>query len=228
MALSIRQATVDDLIQMQTANLWCLPENYQMKYYLYHVLSWPQLLFVAEDHKGKIVGYVLAKMEEDANVPPHGHITSLAVLRTHRKRGIATRLMRCSQLCMQESFEARYVSLHVRESNRAAFHLYKTTLGYQINDVEKGYYADGEDAYDMRLPFPQKEQSHGAMTPLKQVVAVKRKEEAPKASAPVAAGGAAVAAREGEGQRGEGGAEGVEEISSSMGELSVGAGAEKA
>lgn len=35
---------------------------------------------------GKIVGYVLAKMEEDANVPPHGHITSLAVLRTHRKR----------------------------------------------------------------------------------------------------------------------------------------------
>ncbi|CAM9491494.1 unnamed protein product [Ectocarpus sp. 8 AP-2014] len=228
MALSIRQATVDDLIQMQTANLWCLPENYQMKYYLYHVLSWPQLLFVAEDHKGKIVGYVLAKMEEDANVPPHGHITSLAVLRTHRKsRGIATRLMRCSQLCMQESFEARYVSLHVRESNRAAFHLYKTTLGYQINDVEKGYYADGEDAYDMRLPFPQKEQSYGAMTPLKQVVAVKRKEEAPKASAPVAAGGAAVAAREGEGQGGEGGAEGVEEIASSMGELSVGAGAEK-
>lgn len=53
MALSIRQATVDDLIQMQTANLWCLPENYQMKYYLYHVLSWPQLLFVAEDHKGE-------------------------------------------------------------------------------------------------------------------------------------------------------------------------------
>lgn len=53
MALSIRQATVDDLLQMQAANLWCLPENYQMKYYLYHVLSWPQLLFVAEDHKGK-------------------------------------------------------------------------------------------------------------------------------------------------------------------------------
>lgn len=80
----------------------------------------------------------------------------------------------------------------------------------------------------MRLPFPQKEQSYGAMTPLKQVVAVKRKEEAPKASAPVTAGGAAVAAREGEGQGGEGGAEGVEEVASSMGELSVGAGADKA
>lgn len=45
----------------------------------------------------------------------------------------------------------------------------------QINDVEKGYYADGEDAYDMRLPFTQNESSTSSfrsMTPLKQVVAV--------------------------------------------------------
>lgn len=62
MALSIRQATVDDLLQMQTANLWCLPENYQMKYYLYHVLSWPQLLFVAEDHKGELGGEIRQRM----------------------------------------------------------------------------------------------------------------------------------------------------------------------
>lgn len=62
MALSIRQATVDDLLQMQTANLWCLPENYQMKYYLYHVLSWPQLLFVAEDHKGELGGEIMRRM----------------------------------------------------------------------------------------------------------------------------------------------------------------------
>lgn len=53
---------------------------------MYHVLAWPQLLHVAENHKGQIVGYVLAKMEDDAK-PPHGHITSLAVLRTHRKCG---------------------------------------------------------------------------------------------------------------------------------------------
>ena len=26
----IRQATVHDLLQMQTTNLWCLPENYQV------------------------------------------------------------------------------------------------------------------------------------------------------------------------------------------------------
>jgi peptide alpha-N-acetyltransferase len=62
-ALSLRNCgQVEDLINIQNCNLWCLPENYQMKYYFYHILSWPQLLHVAEDHKGKVVGYVLAKM----------------------------------------------------------------------------------------------------------------------------------------------------------------------
>ena len=54
--VNIRQATAEDLVSMQTTNLWCLPENYQLKYYLYHYLSWPQVLHVAEDHKGRIVG----------------------------------------------------------------------------------------------------------------------------------------------------------------------------
>ena len=56
-------------------------------------MTWPQLLFVAEDQSDasnfKIVGYVLAKMEDteegkDKKKFSHGHITSLAVLRTYR------------------------------------------------------------------------------------------------------------------------------------------------
>lgn len=97
----IRKATVDDLLAMQACNLFCLPENYQMKYYFYHILSWPQLLYVAEDYNGKIVGYVLAKMEEETT-ECHGHITSLAVLRTHRKLGLATKLMTAAQNAMEQ------------------------------------------------------------------------------------------------------------------------------
>lgn len=126
----------------------------QMKYYFYHLLSWPQLLWIAEDFDGTLVGYCLAKMEEDERTQPrHGHITSLSVLRTHRRRGIATALMRSAQREMADVFSAEYVSLHVRRSNKAAFHLYSVTLAYEIADVEKGYYADGEDAYDMRCYF---------------------------------------------------------------------------
>jgi ribosomal protein S18 acetylase RimI-like enzyme len=157
----IRQATVDDLLAMQSCNLMCLPENYQMKYYFYHILSWPQLLYVAEDYNKKIVGYVLAKMEEEST-ECHGHITSLAVLRTHRKLGLATKLMTAAQQAMQEVFGAEYVSLHVRKSNRAAFHLYTETLGYKINDIEAKYYADSEDAYDMRKTLKAKSEKSGA------------------------------------------------------------------
>lgn len=52
---------------------------------------------------------------------------------------------------MVESFGAHYVSLHVRVSNQAAIHLYKDTLRFQNEKTEKAYYADGEDAYSMRL-----------------------------------------------------------------------------
>eukprot|EP00930_Biecheleria_cincta_P071220 TRINITY_DN58732_c0_g1_i1.p1 TRINITY_DN58732_c0_g1~~TRINITY_DN58732_c0_g1_i1.p1 ORF type:complete len:221 (-),score=65.00 TRINITY_DN58732_c0_g1_i1:146-808(-) len=147
--VSIRPATIDDLPGMQACNLCCLPENYQMKYYLYHALSWPQLPQVAVTPENRIVGYVLAKMEEDTE-EVHGHITSLAVMRSYRRLGIATNLMRASIATMEECFNSEFVSLHVRYTNRAAFSLYSNTLGFEIQDIEKGYYADKEDAYDMR------------------------------------------------------------------------------
>lgn len=61
--------------------------------------------------------------------------------------------MRQAHERMVESFGSTFCSLHVRYTNMAAFHLYSQTLGYKIEDVEKGYYADGEDAYSMKLAF---------------------------------------------------------------------------
>lgn len=52
---------------------------------------------------------------------------------------------------MAETFSAAYVSLHVRMSNLAALHLYRETLGFSVDKVEARYYADGEDAYSMRM-----------------------------------------------------------------------------
>ena len=52
---------------------------------------------------------------------------------------------------MVETFGAQYVSLHVRVSNKAAIHLYTRTLGFDQEKTEARYYADGEDAFCMRL-----------------------------------------------------------------------------
>ena len=149
--MNIRQAEVADLPLVQNANLTNLPENYQMKYYLYHLMSWPQLSYVACDGSGRVVGYVLAKMEEEpVDGIPHGHITSVSVMRSYRRLGLAEKLMRQSQRAMRESFQAAYVSLHVRQSNEAALHLYRDRLEFEVHNTEKQYYADGEDAYCMK------------------------------------------------------------------------------
>ena len=180
-----------------------------MKYYFYHILSWPQLLvhaasptpfeFTPSPHAVAVAVAVRGggQQEEDCRIRArkdgggtrrprtvptqqpctrpaaaaavrlamrclpcsqdtaelHGHITSLAVLRSHRKLGLAAKLMTAAQDAMEEVFNAEYVSLHVRKSNRAAFSLYTNTLGYKINDIEAKYYADNEDAYDMRHYF---------------------------------------------------------------------------
>lgn len=50
------------MISIQTQNLLSLPENYYMNFYYYHLLTWPDLSWVAENEEGDIVGYVLGKM----------------------------------------------------------------------------------------------------------------------------------------------------------------------
>lgn len=43
------------------------------------------------------------------------------------------------EVAMRDVFDAKYCSLHVRETNRAAIGLYRDTLGFTVNAVEKGY-----------------------------------------------------------------------------------------
>ena len=46
----IRRATVMDVTDIQRINLVCLPENYQARYFWYHMMRWPELALVAEEN----------------------------------------------------------------------------------------------------------------------------------------------------------------------------------
>ncbi|KAJ3874738.1 acyl-CoA N-acyltransferase [Lentinula edodes] len=157
--MNIRLARAEDVVDMQQANLVNLPENYHIRLWIYHIVTWPQLSYVAEDRKGRIVGYVLAKIDEeseDKSADVHGHINSISVMRSYRRLGLAKKLMLLSQEAMASVYKAKYVSLHVRETNQAAIGLYRDTLGFEVANTEKGYYADGENAYMMRLDLKNK------------------------------------------------------------------------
>ena len=44
-----------------------------------------------------------------------------------------------SEDAMASIYKASYVSLHVRKSNRAALSLYRDSLGFSVQDIEKKY-----------------------------------------------------------------------------------------
>ncbi|KAK5015632.1 N-terminal acetyltransferase A complex catalytic subunit ard1 [Cryomyces antarcticus] len=154
--MDIRVLHPSDIPHVQLANITNLPENYFCKYYLYHAMSWPQSSYVAVDvsrpqktpyDPPKIVGYVLAKMEEEpTDGVQHGHITSLSL-----EDFVADHLCTRVERAMAKTFGAQYVSLHVRVSNTAALRLYRDTLGFKVEKIEAKYYADGEDAYSMKM-----------------------------------------------------------------------------
>ena len=80
------------------------------------------------------------------------------------KRTTSNNGQKCDYVCIKELFRSwlaylilgyvllisRYVSLHVRVSNRAALRLYADTLKFEQSEIESKYYADGEDAYAMK------------------------------------------------------------------------------
>lgn len=57
----------------------------------------------------------------------------------------------CTERAMFETYGGQYVSLHVRVSNKAALALYRDTLGFKVIGTEAKYYADGEDAFSMKM-----------------------------------------------------------------------------
>ncbi|MDK2383626.1 MAG: N-acetyltransferase, partial [Candidatus Korarchaeota archaeon] len=77
-----------------------------------------------------------------------GHIVSVAVLETHRRRGLGTRLMLAAMNDLKRSYGAAEAYLEVRVSNLPAIRLYEK-LGFRVVRRVPMYYLDGGDAYVM-------------------------------------------------------------------------------
>ncbi|KAI3995829.1 hypothetical protein MKX01_020364 [Papaver californicum] len=157
----IRSASVEDISEIKACDLLCFPEEDPVTYFSFFsdsILSWPQLAYVAE-HGGHIVGYVVAKtLEEEEEEKCQGYISCLGVHPSHRKLGIATKLMTAAENAMVKKYGAEYVYLHVRVSNHAAINFYTKILGYKIHDSAAKFVDDGEDGYGMKKQLQGKQQ----------------------------------------------------------------------
>jgi len=93
----------------------------------------------------KPVGYIISCIEGFSR----GHVISVGVLGEYRRRGVGSELMRRS-ICSMVNDGADYVILEVRVSNTPAITLYRK-LGFEVRDLLRAYYSDGEDGYLMIL-----------------------------------------------------------------------------
>ena len=81
----------------------------------------------------KIVGFIGLMA-----VAGEGDITNVAVLPSHRKKGIGDRLVK-EMLILAKEKEIKKIMLEVRASNQAAIHLYEK-YGFEFLCIRKKYY----------------------------------------------------------------------------------------
>jgi len=172
---SLRPFHASDVFKFNPTNLDPLTETYDLNFYFSYLARWPHLFNVAEGQDGTIDGYMMGKLESSPSyyissphyLPFHAHITALTVSPYARRLGLA-RTLSSSLEVAGDAYDAFFVDLFVRKSNKIAQALYKG-LGYSVYRVVKGYYVDdlsgakgkdgeeddgeGEDAWDMRKPL---------------------------------------------------------------------------
>ncbi len=154
----IRRFKPEDLEWVIRINRACLPENYPSFFFTHLYENCPEAFLVAETKDGgEIIGYVMCRLEREfaptsLKVKTKGHIVSLAVMPEHRRKGVATALMKLAEEALKRK-GAEELYLEVRVSNEPAIRLYEK-LGYKKVKVLKYYYSDGEDAYLMAKEVP--------------------------------------------------------------------------
>ncbi|UNQ74247.1 ribosomal protein S18-alanine N-acetyltransferase [Infirmifilum sp. NZ] len=155
-AYIVREARREDLDEVIRINREVLPENYPAFYFEMHLKNFGKAFLVAEMN-GKIVGYVMCRVEYDTlytnpnKVGKRGHIISIAVIPEAQGKGIGTELMTRALESMKKYYGAEEYYLEVRVSNEIAIRVYKK-LGFNVVKVLPKYYLDGEDAYLMARP----------------------------------------------------------------------------
>lgn len=151
---TIRRFRTDDLLRFNNINLDVLTETYNMNFYFHYLARWPELCVVGESPLGKLMGYIIGKVEgSEQNETWHGHVTALTVSTEFRRLGLAQRMMDYLEQVSEKPYNSFFVDLFVRISNQVAIDMY-TKMGYSTYRRVIGYYSGEEDALDMRKALP--------------------------------------------------------------------------
>ena len=152
--IEIRNFRAGDLEVLYQIDQTCFPEDIAFsRTELTFQLNHPESIARVAEEGGRILGFVLARVES----PAFAHVLTLDIVPEARRRRIGTSLMDSLHGVLREKGIETAV-LEVSTNNVPARRLYEK-MNYQYLGTLSGYYHGQQDAYRMaRVVSPQKRQ----------------------------------------------------------------------
>jgi ribosomal-protein-alanine N-acetyltransferase len=141
-AIELRRLSLEHLGEIEVIERAAYPTPWSRTMFASE-LAKPSSICIGAFEGGRLIGYIINSRYVDA-----WHVMNVAVDPSHRRRGIATRLLeRLFELTKSDG--RRGYTLEVRVSNEGAITLYES-LGFEQRGLRRGYYTDNrEDALIM-------------------------------------------------------------------------------
>lgn len=143
MSVGLRRLELADLDEVERIERASYPTPWSRSMFASELAKPSALSLGATDESGALIGYLILSRYVDA-----WHVMNVAVDERHRRRGVASALLR-QLLEDTRGDERRGYTLEVRVSNVGAIALYER-FGFRPKGVRRGYYTDNrEDALIM-------------------------------------------------------------------------------
>lgn len=144
MGFTIESASIRHLDRLYTIEKECFDKEAFTKQQIASLLSDYNSISLIAKISSEIVGFIIGMVYYERNMPV-GHILTIDVALTYRKRGIAQKLLQGIEKIFREK-GLRAVHLEVREDNIAALRLYQK-LGYKKIAKLENYYGNAHGIY---------------------------------------------------------------------------------
>lgn len=139
--MEIQTANIIDLGALRRLEAACFEKDAWPFLDLIAVLTWPEVVRLKAVDAGEMIGFIAGDPRSSDGV---AWISTIAVDPRYQRRGVGRALLRACEA----QIELPRMKLTVRVSNLGAIALYEQE-GYQMVDLWRGYYNDGEDGLVM-------------------------------------------------------------------------------
>jgi [ribosomal protein S18]-alanine N-acetyltransferase len=144
MEIKIETATIRLLDKLYQIEEQCFDQEAFTKHQIAYLLTDYNTLSLVAKSNSDIAGFIIAQVEIE-NETLYGHIITINVSPSYRRKGVATKLIQEIELLLKQKGITES-HLEVREDNNAAIKLYQSLKYQKISKLEK-YYGNKHGLY---------------------------------------------------------------------------------